>query len=178
MSIADTSQRTSPDPRKAIRVSDLTTTPIGRSAANQNEVPLMTWLAVVAANLGAFLAVLNIQIVNSSLADIQGAIGAGINDGGWVSTAYLIPEIIAIPLTGWLARVFSMRKFLLVNTALFLAFSVACAFAQNLGEMIVMRAFQGFTGGVLIPASFTIIMTILQPATQPVRTATVPRTAT
>ncbi|MEZ5833417.1 MAG: MDR family MFS transporter [Dongiaceae bacterium] len=140
-----------------------------QSAANLNaEVSLTTWLAVVGANLGAFLAVLNIQIVNSSLADIQGAIGAGINDGGWISTAYLIPEIIVIPLTGWLARVFSVRKFLLVNTVLFLAFSVACAFAHNLGEMIVFRAFQGFTGGVLIPAAFTIIMTMLPQAKQPI----------
>src|SRR3954451_10950434 len=112
-----------------------------QAPANQNaddHVSLKTWLAVIGATLGAFLAVLNIQIVNSSLADIQGAIGAGIDDGGWISTAYLIPEIIVIPLTGWLARVFSVRKYLLVNTALFLAFSVACAFAQNLGEMIVL----------------------------------------
>jgi DHA2 family multidrug resistance protein len=138
--------------------------------ANQNtdQVPLKTWIAVIGATLGAFLAVLNIQIVNSSLADIQGAIGAGIDDGGWVSTSYLITEIIVIPLSGWLARVFSMRFYLLVNTALFLAFSVACAFAGNLSEMIILRAFQGFTGGVLIPAAFTIIVTMLPRSKQPV----------
>jgi len=139
--------------------------------ANQNladHVSLKTWLAVIGANLGAFLAVLNIQIVNSSLADIQGAIGAGIDDGGWVSTSYLITEIIVIPLSAWLARVFSMRVYLLVSTALFLVFSVACAFAQNLGEMIVLRAFQGFNGGVLIPLAFTIIVTMLPRSKQPV----------
>jgi DHA2 family multidrug resistance protein len=141
------------------------------AAANQNradQVPLKTWIAVIGATLGAFLAVLNIQIVNSSLADIQGAIGAGIDDGGWVSTSYLVTEIIVIPLSGWLAGVFSMRIYLLVNTALFLAFSVACAFAGNLTEMIVLRAFQGFSGGVLIPAAFTIIVTMLPRAKQPV----------
>src|SRR5690348_10216319 len=74
---------------------------------------IKTWFAVVGSTLGAFMAVLNIQVVNSSLADIQGAIGAGIDDGGWISTAYLITEIIVIPLTGWLARVFSMRVYLL-----------------------------------------------------------------
>lgn len=129
---------------------------------------MTTWLAVIGATLGAFLAVLNIQIVNSSLADIQGAIGAGIDDGGWVSTSYLVTEIIVIPLSGWLSRVFSMRTYLLVNTALFLAFSVACAFAQTLPEMIVLRAFQGFTGGVLIPAAFTIIVTMLPRSKQPI----------
>jgi DHA2 family multidrug resistance protein len=127
-----------------------------------------TWLAVIGAALGAFLAVLNIQIVNSSLADIQGAIGAGIDDGGWISTSYLITEIIVIPLSGWLATVFSMRRYLLVNTVLFLLFSVACAFAQNLGQMIVLRALQGFAGGVLIPLAFTIIITLLPRAKQPI----------
>ena len=61
-----------------------------------------TWIAVIGATLGAFMAVLNIQIVNASLADIQGAIGAGIDDGGWISTSYLIAEIVVIPLSaGW-----------------------------------------------------------------------------
>jgi DHA2 family multidrug resistance protein len=140
-----------------------------QNPANQNQdtVSMKTWLAVIGAALGAFLAVLNIQIVNSSLADIQGAIGAGIDDGGWISTAYLIPEIIVIPLSGWLARVFSMRTYLLVNTVLFLAFSVACAFAGDLSQMIVLRAFQGFTGGVLIPLAFTIIVTMLPASKQP-----------
>ena len=81
------------------------------------------WMAVIGATLGAFMAVLNIQIVNASLADIQGAIGAGIDDGGWISTAYLIAEIVVIPLTGWLAQVFSLRRYLLANAMLFLVFS-------------------------------------------------------
>jgi MFS transporter, DHA2 family, multidrug resistance protein len=126
------------------------------------------WLAVIGSTLGAFMAVLNIQIVNSSLADIQGAIGAGIDDGGWISTSYLITEIIVIPLSGWLAQVFSVRRYLLTNAVLFLVFSVACAFSHNLGQMIVLRAFQGVTGGVLIPMAFTIIMTLLPKSKQPI----------
>src|SRR5271154_4871668 len=92
-------------------------------------VSVRTWIAVVGATLGAFMAVLNIQIVNASLADIQGAIGAGADDGGWISTAYLVAEIVVIPLSGWLAQVFSLRRYLLVNAVLFLVFSVACAYA-------------------------------------------------
>ena len=84
-------------------------------------------------DLGAFMAILNIQITNASLADIQGAIGAGIDDGGWISTAYLVAEIVVIPLSGWLARVFSLRRYLLVNAVLFLAFSVACALRAESG---------------------------------------------
>jgi DHA2 family multidrug resistance protein len=126
------------------------------------------WCAVVGSTLGAFMAVLNIQIVNASLADIQGAIGAGKDDGGWISTSYLIAEIVVIPLSGWLARVFSVRNYLLVNAVLFLVFSIACAFAVNLQQMIVLRAIQGFSGGVLIPMAFTIIITLLPKAKQPI----------
>jgi MFS transporter, DHA2 family, multidrug resistance protein len=131
-------------------------------------VSAKTWLAVSGATLGAFMAVLNIQIVNASLADIQGAIGAGIDDGGWISTSYLIAEIIVIPLSGWLAQVFSIRAYLLTNAILFLLFSAACALAQDLPQMIVLRALQGFCGGVLIPMAFTLIITLLPKAKQPV----------
>jgi MFS transporter, DHA2 family, multidrug resistance protein len=127
-----------------------------------------TWIAVIGATLGAFMAVLNIQIVNASLADIQGAIGAGIDDGGWISTSYLIAEIVVIPLSGWLATVFSIRRYLLTNAILFLILSVACAFAQDLPQMIVLRAVQGFSGGVLIPMAFTLIITLLPKAKQPI----------
>ncbi len=139
-----------------------------RPVAAEPAVSLKTWLAVIGANLGAFLAILNIQIVNAALADIQGAIGAGIDDGGWVSTSYLVTEIIVIPLSAWLTGVFSLRRYLLVNTALFLLFSAACASAQTLGQMIVLRAFQGFAGGVLIPLAFTVIITLLPRAKQPI----------
>src|SRR3982751_5309010 len=98
-----------------------------------------TWIAVVGATLGAFMAVLNIQIVNASLANIQGGIGAGIDDGGWISTSYLIAEIVVIPLSGWLAPVFSVRIYLLTNAVLVLILSAACAFAQNLPQMIALR---------------------------------------
>ena len=131
-------------------------------------VSAKTWLAVVGATLGAFMAVLNIQIVNASLADIQGAIGAGIDDGGWISTSYLIAEIVVIPFSGWLAQVFSIRIYLLTNAVLFLALSAACALARDLPQMIVLRAIQGFTGGVLIPMAFTLIITLLPKPKQPI----------
>jgi DHA2 family multidrug resistance protein len=139
-----------------------------RPAAAPQAVPLKTWLAVIGANLGAFMAILNIQIVNASLANVQGGIGAGIDDGGWISTSYLIAEIIVIPLSAWLAQVFSVRIYLLTNAVLFLVFSASCALAHNLPQMIVLRALQGFFGGVLIPLAFTLIITLLPKAKQSV----------
>jgi DHA2 family multidrug resistance protein len=138
------------------------------ATADPDAVSVKTWVAVVGAALGAFLAILNIQIVGSSLADIQGAIGAGIDEGGWITTSYLVAEIIVIPMSGWLARVFSMRTYLLTNIIIFLVMSVACAFATDLGQMIVVRAIQGFAGGVLIPLAFSIIMTKLPPSKHPI----------
>jgi MFS transporter, DHA2 family, multidrug resistance protein len=136
------------------------------TAPATSAVSVKTWIAVIGATIGAFMAVLNIQIVNASLADIQGAIGAGIDDGGWISTSYLIAEIVVIPLSGWLAQVFSVRIYLLVNAVLFLVFSAACALAQDLPQMIALRAVQGFTGGVLIPMAFTLIITLLPKSKQ------------
>lgn len=161
MSALETPNTSAPGPESAAEIS--AGAPRSAPAAS-----LKIWIAVFGSTLGAFMAVLNIQIVNASLADIQGAIGAGLDDGGWISTAYLVAEIIVIPLTGWLAQVFSARIYLLVNAILFLAFSAACAFAQNLEQMIVLRAVQGFTGGVLIPMAFTIIITLLPKAKQPI----------
>lgn len=152
----------------AVNAASAATLPAPAAASTTPAVSAKTWIAVIGATLGAFMAVLNIQIVNASLADIQGAIGAGIDDGGWISTSYLIAEIVVIPLSGWLAQVFSIRIYLLTNAILFLALSAACALAQDLPQMIVLRAVQGFTGGVLIPMAFTLIITLLPRGKQPV----------
>ncbi len=123
------------------------------------------WVALVGAMLGAFMAVLDIQITNASLNDILGSLGATLDEGSWISTSYLVAEIIVIPLTGWLSQVFSTRRYLLVNAALFLVFSVACAWSWNLGSMVLFRVFQGLTGGVLIPTAFNLVLKLL-PAAQ------------
>jgi MFS transporter, DHA2 family, multidrug resistance protein len=136
-------------------------------APTQPQVTLKDWIGVAATLLGAFMAVLDIQITNASLNDITGALGASLDEGAWISTAYLVAEIVVIPLTGWLSQVFSVRRYLLVNAALFIGFSVICAFATSLPQMILFRAGQGFTGGILIPMAFTVILMVLPPAKQP-----------
>lgn len=142
------------------------------------QISLKDWVGVAATLLGAFMAVLDIQITNASLNDITGALSASLDEGSWISTGYLVAEIVVIPLTGWLSQVFSVRRYLLVNATLFLVFSIACAFATNLPMMILFRALQGFTGGVLIPMGFTVILTTLPPAKQPIGLAMFAVTAT
>src|ERR1700691_587634 len=124
-------------------------------------VSLKTWIAVSGGLLGAFLAVLNIQITNASLPYIEGGIGTGGVYGTWISTAYLIGEIIVILMTDFLSRVFSLRRYLIVNTVLFLLFATLCGKPSSLGEMIVLRILQGFAGGVMIPLAFNIVLTML-----------------
>ncbi len=148
------------------------------TTATADRVSLKTWIGVFGTVLGAFMAVLDIQITNSSLRDIQAALGATLEEGSWISTSYLVAEIIVIPLTGWLSQVFSVRRYLLVNATLFVFFSIACAFAWNLPSMIVARACQGFTGGILIPMSFTVLLTTLPPSKQPIGMALFGITAT
>ena len=146
---------------------------------NQNsDVPLKTWIGVFGTMLGAFMAILDIQITNSSLREIQAALGATLEEGSWISTAYLVAEIVVIPLTAWLAQVFSLRWYMLGNSTLFILFSIGCAWAWDLNSMILFRALQGFTGGVLIPMSFTTVLTGLPPAKQPIGLAMFGLTAT
>jgi DHA2 family multidrug resistance protein len=143
-----------------------------------DRVSLKTWIGVWGTMLGAFMAVLDIQITNASLQDIQAALGATIEEGSWISTSYLVAEIVVIPLTGWLSQVFSVRRYLLVNAGLFVVFSVLCAWAWNLPSMILFRGLQGFTGGILIPMAFTVLLTTLPQSKQPTGMALFGITAT
>ena len=142
------------------------TTPAGGGIGTPSLAPPMvsekvsgrTWMAVAAGMLGAFMAVLDIQITNSSLKDILGTLSATQEEGSWISTAYLVAEIIVIPMTALLTRVFGMRAYMMGTTALFLVFSTLCGFAWNLPSMIAFRMLQGFTGGALIPMAMTLVM--------------------
>jgi DHA2 family multidrug resistance protein len=137
-------------------------------ATAPDRASVTTWIAVLAAMIGSFMAILNIQITNASLLNIEGGIGTGVDNGSWISTSYLIGEIVVIPLTDFLSRVFSFRRYMLTSAVLFAAFSVACAFVHDLPSMIAMRGLQGFAGGVLIPMAFTLVLTKLPKQQQPV----------
>ncbi|MBS1996840.1 MAG: DHA2 family efflux MFS transporter permease subunit, partial [Cyanobacteria bacterium SZAS LIN-2] len=141
---------------------------VAPSAAPERKVSMRDWVIVAGACLGAFMAILDIQITNSSLADIQGTLGATIDEGSWISTSYLIAEIIVIPLGAWLSRAFGFKNFLLFNTVLFVIFSCLCGAARDLSSMIFFRAVQGFTGGVLIPLAMQLILEKLPPSKHPV----------
>ncbi|GAN81565.1 DHA2 family efflux MFS transporter permease subunit [Acidocella aminolytica] len=105
--------------------------------------------------VGMFAALLDIQVVASSLQDIGGGLSAAQDEIGWVQTAYLIAEIIVIPLSGWLTRVFSTRWLFTISAAGFTLSSMLCGLAWNIDSMIVFRALQGLLGASMIPTVFT-----------------------
>ncbi len=105
--------------------------------------------------IGFFIALLDIQIVSASLADIGGGLSASPDEVAWVQTSYLIAEIIVIPLSGFLSRVMSTRWLFCVSAAGFTATSLLCGWAWDIQSMIVFRALQGFLGGSMIPTVFT-----------------------
>ncbi len=105
--------------------------------------------------VGMFIALLDIQVVASSLQDIGGGLSAAQDEISWVQTAYLIAEITVIPLSGWLTRVFSTRWLFTASAAGFTFASVLCALAWNIESMIVFRALQGLLGASMIPTVFT-----------------------
>ena len=105
--------------------------------------------------VGMFMALLDIQVVASSLRDIGGGLSAAQDQIGWVQTAYLIAEIIVIPLSGWLTRVFSTRWLFAASALGFTIASLLCGAAWSIESMIVFRAIQGLLGASMIPTVFT-----------------------
>jgi MFS transporter, DHA2 family, multidrug resistance protein len=105
--------------------------------------------------IGMFIALLDIQIVASSLQDIGGGLSAAQDEISWVQTAYLIAEIIVIPLSGWLTRVFSTKWLFTISSGGFTIASMLCGLAWNMESMIIFRALQGLLGASMIPTVFT-----------------------
>jgi DHA2 family multidrug resistance protein len=118
---------------------------------------LFTFLCMV---FGMFMAILDIQIVSASLPEIQSGLSASQDDIAWVQTAYLIAEVIMIPLSGYLSRMLSTRWMFAMSAAGFTLMSMMCATASTIEEMIVWRALQGFIGGGMIPTVFASAYTI------------------
>ncbi len=121
------------------------------------------WIGFLAMVVGMFMAILDIQIVASSIAQIQAGISASADEVSWVQTAYLIAEVVMIPLSGWMARVFSTRWLFFASCITFTIASMACAFAWNIESMIALRAIQGFLGGAMIPTVFATSYLLFPP---------------
>src|ERR1700688_3610369 len=109
---------------------------------------------------GMFMSILDIQIVSASLTDIQAGLSASSSEVSWVQTAYLIAEVIAIPLSGFLSRALGTRLLFAISAAGFTLASLACGFTSSIEQMILWRAIQGFLGAGMIPTVFASAYTV------------------
>lgn len=114
-----------------------------------------TWIGFAAMCVGMFMAILDIQVVASSLTNMQAALHISADRMSWIQTGYLIAEVIAIPLTGWLTRALSLRWMFAIATLGFTFASLGCALCSSLEPLLFIRVIQGFCGGMLIPGVFT-----------------------
>src|SRR5438132_7607133 len=143
-----------------------TTAPPGRvgaapaSSAPSEKISPRRLFAFLIMVFGMFMSILDIQIVSASLAEIQAGLSASASEVSWVQTAYLIAEVIAIPLSGFLSRAFGTRLLFAISAAGFTASSLLCGFATTIEEMILWRALQGFLGAGMIPTVFASAYTV------------------
>ncbi|WP_420381397.1 DHA2 family efflux MFS transporter permease subunit [Novosphingobium sp.] len=106
--------------------------------------------------VGQFMALFDIQIVSASLRDVQAGLSAGPDEASWVQTAYLMAELVMIPLSAYLARAISTRWLFVTSAGMFTFSSLLCGLAWNMPSMIAFRALQGFTGGAMVPLIFSV----------------------
>jgi MFS transporter, DHA2 family, multidrug resistance protein len=124
-------------------------------------------LAFLAMSFGMFMALLDIQVVSASLSEIQAGLSASRDEIAWVQTSYLIAEVIAIPLSGFLSRALGTRLLFAASAAGFTFASLMCGFTSSMNEMILWRAIQGFIGGGMVPTVFASIYTVFPRSRQP-----------
>src|SRR6185369_4457927 len=103
---------------------------------------------------GQFMALLDIQIVAGSLNSIQAGLSAGPDEIAWVQTAYLMAEIVMIPLAAFLSQAVSTRWLFTASAVAFTVASLLCGVAWSIESMTLFRAVQGFVGGAMVPTVF------------------------
>jgi len=105
----------------------------------------------------ALMALIDISIVNVALSDIRASFGTPIDEIGWVSTGYMMANIVVIPMTGWFQRRFGFRRYFSTSVLMFTAASALCGLSWNLPSLVVFRVLQGMGGGAIIPSAQAIL---------------------
>jgi DHA2 family multidrug resistance protein len=124
------------------------------ASSGSQELTPKRLIAFVVMCFGMFMAILDIQIVSASLTEIQAGLSASADEIPWVQTSYLIAEVIAIPLSGFLSRALGTRMLFTISAAGFTLASVMCGLSSSIDEIIIWRALQGFIGGGMVPTVF------------------------
>ncbi|GFO58137.1 EmrB/QacA family drug resistance transporter [Geomonas silvestris] len=116
------------------------------------------WIIALAVMLPALMEVIDTSVANVALTNIQGSLNAGADEATWVLTSYMVSNAVVLPMTGWLARRFGRKRFLMTCITLFTLSSFLCGAAPSLATLIAFRILQGAAGGALIPMSQAILL--------------------
>jgi DHA2 family multidrug resistance protein len=154
--------------RPAVRRGVLSVTPTTPLAApmvppSYVEYGVRRTLVVAGVMLAALLQTIDATIVNVALPTIQGNLGATIDEATWVVTAYVIANIVVIPLSPWLQMRFGRKTYFLVSIAGFTVASMLCGFATSLPMLVAFRVVQGVFGGGLLPTAQVVLRETFPP---------------
>ncbi len=116
------------------------------------------WLITASVMLATFMEVLDTTIVSVALPHIAGSLSASTDEATWTLTSYLVSNAIFLPASGWFARYFGRKRFLIACIAIFTVSSFVCGIANDLAVLVIARVIQGAGGGALQPLSQAILL--------------------
>jgi DHA2 family multidrug resistance protein len=129
-----------------------------------SSVPKRALAGLAGILLAALMAGLNSRVGSLALADIRGALGLGLDDASWLTTAYSAGELIAMPFAAWFAITLSLRRFSLWMLGVCVAIAVVLPFLHNLNLLLFMRFVQGLASGTMIPLLMMVALKSLPPS--------------
>ncbi len=121
------------------------------------------WILIITAISCAILELIDTTVVNVSLREISGSIGATTTEIAWVVTAYAISNVIIIPLTSMLSDLFGRKTYFTGSVVLFTFASLMCGLSTNLWMLVFWRFVQGIGGGGLLSTAQSIIIGAFPP---------------
>jgi len=122
------------------------------------ETGFKKWIITITVITASLLELIDTTIVNVSLPDIQGNLGATLEDIAWVVTGYAVANVIILPMSGWLGGRFGRKNYFITSIIVFTIASFLCGNATSLDELVLFRILQGVAGGGLISTSQAILV--------------------
>ncbi len=124
------------------------------------------WLVTVSITFGTLMGAIDSSIVAVALPHMMGTLGATVQEITWISTGYIIANVVVMPLTAFLGRLFGQKRVYMLCLALFLLGSVLCGTAHSLQALLIYRALQGLGAGALQPTEQAILRQTFPPKEQ------------
>ncbi len=132
-------------------------------AAEHDDPYKYKYIIAIAVTLAAVLELIDTSIVNVAIPNMMGNLGATLDEISWVSTGYIIANVIVIPMSGWLSAYFGRKRYLTGSIALFVSASFMCGAAHTLGALVFWRVIQGLGGGALLSTAQTTLFESFPP---------------